>query len=112
MSNNIDDGWRPEGEEKFVEQKWERTEEEKAQIREAFNSYPSIANEFPSEDNPPCACLDPDWYNYTVELCDACEELVNNLGEEELEDDCSSKCKCKQPSSPGSKYDTRGRLLQ
>ena len=92
---------------------WERTEEEKAQIREAFNSYPKhISYIYPSEDNPPCACLDPDWYNYTVELCNACEELVNNLGEEELEDDCCSNCKCKQPSSPGSKYDTRGRLVQ
>jgi len=91
---------------------WERTAEEKAQIREAFNSYPSIANEFPSEDNPPCACLDPDWYNYTVELCNACEYIVESGREEELDTDCSRNCKCKEPSSPNSKYDIRGRLLQ
>ena len=92
---------------------WERTEEEKAQIREAFNSYPKcISYIYPSEDNPPCPCFDPDWYSYNVELCDACEEVVESGHEEELDTDCTRNCKCKQPSSPGSKYDTRGRLLQ
>ena len=91
------------------------TDKEKREVwKHALEQMPNRNNwiHLPSEDNPPCACLDPDWYNYTVELCDACEELVNNLGEEELEDDCSGNCKCKQPSSPGSKYDTRGRPVK
>ena len=91
------------------------TDEERREMwQHALDQIPNRSNwiDLPSEDNPPCPCLDPDWYNYTVERCDACEELVESGHEEELDTDCGSNCKCKQPSSPGSKYDTRGRLLQ